>query len=276
MNIIPPSSSDDEVVNWSDDYQLSQVERPIGWFEIPRDLTRRINTARFPEGGTEYGLAALSAERKRVLGVGEGARNTTLWSAGCNVGRLVGGGEIDLGFAISSLRGAALSAGLGDEEIEQVLLRPAGALETGIWEPRNRFGSLAEQFISKTLSPSSFHQNLFILDSLEFWHDALSAEAPGFQCLSLQWQIEQLGTLYFANYLYFLNEIHLLSISGAKGTKQIYELLNRQFLDQASEFEALFVEIDFGLGSVIANTPPIALGISVEVYDAKKNVEEGL
>lgn len=274
MNIIPSPSFNDEVVDWSHDFTLSSSERPIGWFEVPRDLTRRINTSKFPEGATRYGLKALEAESKRVLVVGEGARNTNLWSAGCKIGQLVGGGEIDLQLAISSLRRAALSARLQEEEVEQVLLRRAGALETGIWTPRNRFGSIVEQFRSKILIPNSFNQNLFALGTFAFWHEALSVEAPGFQCLDLQWQIQQLGVVYWANYLYFLNEIHLQSLSGAKGTGHIYELLTKQFLAQASEWEMLFVEIDYGLGSIIANSPPISAEMSVEVHDAKWLVED--
>ena len=274
MNIIPSPSSDDEVVDWCQDFTLSSSERPIGWFEVPRDLTRRINRSQFPEGATQYGLKALEAESRRVLVAGEGARNTTLWSTGCKIGQLVGGGEIDLAFAISSLRRAALSAGLEEEEIQQVLLRRAGALETGISTPRNRFGSLAEQFRSKLLARSSFNENLFVLGTFTFWHEALNAEAPGFQCLALQWQIQQLGVIYWANYLYFLNEIHLLALSGAKGTSHIYELLKSQFLTQASEWEKLFVEIDFGLSSIIANTPPFLAGPSLEVHDSRLLVED--
>jgi hypothetical protein len=274
MNIIPTPSFDDEVVDWCHDFTLSSSERPIGWFEVPSDLTRRINPRQFPEGATQYGLKALEAESRRVLVAGEGARNTTLWSAGCKIGQLVGGGEIGLDLAVSSLRRAASSAGLQEEEIERVLVRRAGALETGIWTPRNRFGSLDEQFRSKMLAPNSFNQNLFVLGNFDFWHEALSAEAPGFQCLNLQWQIEQLGVFYWSNYLYFLNEIHLLALSGAKGTRHIYELLTRQFLAQASEWEMLFVEIDFGLSSIIANTPPVSAGISLEIHDAKQLFED--
>lgn len=274
MKIIPSPSFDDEVVNWCQDFTLSSSERPIGWFEVPRDLTRRINRSQFPEGATQYGLKALEAESKRVLFAGEGARNTTLWSTGCKIGQLVGGGEIDFELAISSLRRAALSAGLEEEEIQQVLLRRAGALETGIWTPRNRFGSIAEQFRSKVLAPSSFNQNLFVLGTFAFWYEALNAEAPGFKCLNLQWQIQQLGVIYWSNYLYFLNEIHLLALSGAKGTGHVHELLTRQFLTQASEWEMLFFEINFGLSSIIANTPPISAGLSVGVHDAKQLVED--
>lgn len=274
MNSIPSPSSDDEVVDWCQDFTLSSSERPIGWFELPRDLTRRINPSQFPEGATQYGLKALEAESKRVLVAGEGARNTTLWSAGCKVGQLVGGGEIDLEFAISSLRRAASSAGLEEEEIERVLVRRAGALETGIWAPRNRCGSIAEQFTSKMLAPNSFNQNLVVLATFSPWREALNAEAPGFQCLNLQWQVEQLGVVYWANYLYFLNEIHLLALSRAKGTRHIYELLTGQFLAQASEWERLFVEIDLGLMVIIANTPPVSAGTSLEVHDATQLVED--
>lgn len=274
MNIIPTPSFDDEVVDWCQDFTLSSSERPIGWFEVPSDLTRRINPRQFPEGATRYGLKALEAEIRRVLVTGEGARNMTLWSAGCKIGQLVGGGEIDLELAVSSLRRAASSAGLQEEEIERVLVRRSGALETGIWTPRNRFGSLDEQFRSKMLAPNSFNQNLFVLGNFDFWHEALSEEAPGFQCLNLQWQLEQLGVFYWSNYLYFLNEIHLLALSGAKGTRHIYELLISQFLPQASEWEVSFVEIDFGLGSIIANTPPVSAGMSVQIHDAKQLVED--
>lgn len=274
MNIISVPDSDDEVVRWHQDYTLSSPERPIGSFQIPSDLTRRIDTKRFPEGGTRYGLKALTAECKRVVEAGEGARNTTLWSSGCSIGRLVGGGELDLHRALAELRQAALSSGLCEDEIERVLVRPAGAIQTGILEPRNRFGSLADQFLSRMLSPSSFNQNLFVLDSLDFWHDALNDEAPGFQSLNVQWQIEQLGVIYWANYLYFLNEIHLLALSRAKGARHVYQLLSDQYFAQASEWERMFVEIDFGLGSVVANTPPISLGISLRVHDAKRNVEQ--
>ena len=264
---------DDEALNWSSDYQVSTSERPVRSFEIPRDLTRRMNTEKFPTGATRYGMKALKAEAETVAKTGEGARNVTLWSSGCSVGQLVGGGEIDLGFALSQLRGAARFAGLSEEEIDRVLVRPGGALETGIVEPRNRFGPLVQQYESKILSPASFNQDLQILESTDFWHRALSPEAPGFQCLRLQWQIEQLVTIYWANYLYFLNEVHLLALSRAKGTKRIYELLNRQFLAQASEWEERFVTIDFGLLSVIANAPPLWFGFSGEIHDARRVAE---
>lgn len=274
MGIIPPASPDDEAVDWLQDYTPSDSLRPNGWFEIPRDITRRINSEKFPEGGTRYGLTAVEAECRRVLLAGEGARNNTLWSSGCKIGQLVGGGEVELGHAIGSLRVSALSAGLSHEEVDRVLVRRAGAIESGIWQPRNRFGPLAEQLSKKVLRRSSFNQNLFVLGTFDSWHSNLDPDSPGFACLNLQWQIQQLGVLYWANYVYFVNELHLLSLSGARGTKQIYELLNTQFLAQASDWEKLWVKSELALSTVIANTPRDYEGLCPEVYDAAEHVEE--
>ena len=274
MNIIPTTSPDDEAMHWRCRYEVSCSERPFDWFGFPADLTRRINSESFPEGGTGWGLAAVAKEATKIRETKEGSRNSVLWSSGCRIGQLVGGGELFVGHAVSELTRAGLDSGLTEEETLQVLVRPSGAIETGIWRPRDRSGFLDKQFAARTLRPSTFKVSLFTLDDCEWWLDALDGSDPGLPATRVRWAIEELGVIYWSNYCYFLQKIHSLVIRGARGTKLVYDLLMSEYLSQAEEAEILLVDLKIGLRTVLANTPTPELGLTEPVFDVRSLVEE--
>lgn len=257
MAILPLKTSGDSVGHWRDEFFPDSELRPMGAFEIPANLGRHIQRANFPDGGTPYGLRALDNEALRVARTPEGARNSTLWAAGCRIGELVSGGELVPAHAAKNLQDAALQSGLLDTEIHNVLFRPEGALMTGINYPRNRRGYLHERYAKTVLNPAGFNEHLDVWSSLGWWFDQLHNGAPSWRVLALATNIAELGILYRSNYLYFLNEIHQLVLHGEPGTKALYDGLVTEYRAQADEWE-LICEDDMGnLGAVVANNLPI-------------------
>lgn len=85
---------------------------------------------------TPYGAKALDREMETVANCTEGGRNNQLFQSGAAIGELIAGGHIAWDDGINGLTEAAQQSGLDDAEIEQVLLRPEGAIVRGLSNPR--------------------------------------------------------------------------------------------------------------------------------------------
>jgi|GEM_PF-6587866 len=255
MNNIPSLWDSVPTVPWTENYRPGTILRNLGAFWLPGNLTREINSTRYPGGGTPYGLAALRSEEKGVFHSREGSRNTTLWRAGCAIGALIGGGELEAKAASAVLVGAAQATGLCQEEIHQVLFRPDGALATGIRTPRNSNGDLADQYLAVLLSPNAVDENLAYWGSVLPWLEQLNDDARGWEMLALQARFQGLGVLYWSTYLYFLHLIHDAMISEAKGTLPVFLELSAQFWKQADEWERVLLEGYAGVQMLLANRP---------------------
>ncbi len=88
-----------------------------------------------------YGQTALAGEVARVANAkaADSNRNNTLNAAAYRLGRLVGGGELDLGVAERGLREAAQACGLmADDGERQVLATIRSGLDAGAMNPRQR------------------------------------------------------------------------------------------------------------------------------------------
>jgi putative DNA primase/helicase len=86
------------------------------------------------DGISSYGKVALSAEYEKVATAASGTRNNTLNDSAFAIGRLVAGGEIDYTVAFAQLKGAAMDAGLSDEEAEQTT---ESGMAAGMEHPRS-------------------------------------------------------------------------------------------------------------------------------------------
>lgn len=256
MPILPPAKTDDSGIDWRNDYFPDTDLRPLGAFEIPANLSRRIKAENFPAGGTTYGLRALSAEASKLSATPEGSRNSSLWTSGCRIGELVGGGELVPSHAARTLEDAARRSGLLDSEVQQVLLRRDGALMTGISTPRNRRGYLLEIYGKATLSPTNFNGFLDVLSPLAWWFERLQSGPASWRGMTIASRIMELGVIYRSNYIYFLSQIHRLVLEGEPGTKALFDALNEEYRAQADEWELIYLDSMGNLGAVIANNLP--------------------
>jgi hypothetical protein len=86
-------------------------------------------------GGTRYGRAALANEMARLAQAREGShlRNIQLNKAAYALGRLVGGGHLDLGVVEVHLHQVGLNIGLPEKEVQATL---RSGLDAGIMKPR--------------------------------------------------------------------------------------------------------------------------------------------
>lgn len=106
---------------------------------IPRTVAKKANPSLpsnvLAKSASPYGAAALEEECVKVSSAPEGNRNSQLFKSGISIGQLIAGGELPPE-SVAKLIEAAKSAGLGDLEIEQTLMRADGALDRGASEPR--------------------------------------------------------------------------------------------------------------------------------------------
>ena len=267
MPILPPAKTDDSGIDWRNDYFPDTDLRPLGVFEIPANLSRRIKAEDFPAGGTTYGLRALSAEASKLSATPEGSRNSSLWASGCRIGELVGGGELVLSHAARTLQEAARRSGLLDSEIQQVLLRRDGALMTGISTPRNRYGHLPETYAKATLSPTNFNGLLDVRSSLAWWFEQLQSGTPSWRGISIATKISELGVIYRSNYVYLLNSLHRLVMDGEPGTEALFSALEGEYRSQADEWELIILDDLGNLGVVVANNIPLDRRAEIIVID---------
>lgn len=256
MPILPPAKTDDSGIDWRNDYFPDTDLRPLGVFEIPANLSRRIKAENFPAGGTTYGLRTIRADASKLSATTEGSRNSSLWTSGCRVGELVGGGELVLSHAARTLQDAARRSGLLDSEIQQVLLRRDGALMTGISTPRNRHGYLLEMYGKATLGPSTFNGNLNVHSPVVWWFERLQSGSASWRGMTIASRITELGVIYRSNYIYFLSQIHRLVLEGEPGTKALFDALDEEYRAQADEWELIYLDSMGNLGAVIANNLP--------------------
>jgi hypothetical protein len=96
---------------------------------------------------TRYGTRAIELEAQKVATATEGTRNPTLNEAAFALGQLEAGGEIAKGDARDALWQAAMSAGLGEREIEKTI---ESGLSAGNANPRS-----APPRDSPTISPQN-------------------------------------------------------------------------------------------------------------------------
>jgi hypothetical protein len=254
MNILDDLNPNQEPVDWQKHYSPAYPERYTSYWGLPIPLQRNINLETYPEGGTPYGLAALSSEFSRVAHTPEGARNTNLFSAGCRIGGLVGGGVLCIKTVSLELIKAGLYSGLDTEEIKNILFRTGGALSLGISDPRNEHGYIEAQYLGATF-PKGLIKQKFHVKELDSWFERLDYGQPGLGVLALISQFESLGILYHENYLYFLAHIHLLVARKATGTGIAYQRLKKQFENQATEDEKFASSENAILRLVIGNFP---------------------
>jgi hypothetical protein len=86
-----------------------------------------------------YGQAAIDGEANRVANAEPGRRNDTLNTAAWRLGRLAGGGELDLQDAARALWDAARACGLVDDDgAMQVRRTIESGLRAGMNQPRAR------------------------------------------------------------------------------------------------------------------------------------------
>jgi len=120
---------------------LSPEDVPLA--ELPPGIVEKLRTRRpkskpgaSVQGDTtrlrNYGRAALRNAIAHLGSAEEGARNETLNREAFSLGRLVGGGALDRTEVETSLREAALHAGLAESEVEATL---RSGLDAGISEP---------------------------------------------------------------------------------------------------------------------------------------------
>ena len=97
--------------------------------------TEPMEPAQLPPGviATPYGAAAIASEAKRVRYAPAGTANDALHRAGCRMGQLVAGGEIDQGEVERVLLAAATFRGVPRRERTATL---ASGLRKGLVEPR--------------------------------------------------------------------------------------------------------------------------------------------
>jgi len=110
-------------------------------------------------GAERYALAALDRECDAVSRAGEGARNSTLNTAGFNLGQLVAGGYLSGQVVLDRLRDAASLAGLGHDEINKTAPH---AIRDGAKRPRH------VQVVRDTMDANS----------TTFTHEIPEADAP--------------------------------------------------------------------------------------------------
>jgi hypothetical protein len=96
-----------------------------------RDLTNV--TPIDPERASRYARKALQSECENVAAAPEGQRNHTLNRAAFSISQLVAAGHVYADVAWNSLRDAALSAGLGEVEIERTI---KSGMDAGAQQPR--------------------------------------------------------------------------------------------------------------------------------------------
>lgn len=84
-------------------------------------------------GNSKYGVAALSKQIIELSGSGEGQRNQQLNTAAYSLGRLVSGGELEIGHVENSLIGVALAIGLPEPESRKTI---QSGLKSGMQVPK--------------------------------------------------------------------------------------------------------------------------------------------
>lgn len=84
-------------------------------------------------GTTRYGAAALQAEAEKMSHTTEGNRNSQLNASAFKMGRLVAGGEIEVGDVEAALTAAARGAGLNDLEVGKTF---DSGFKAGLGHPR--------------------------------------------------------------------------------------------------------------------------------------------
>lgn len=87
------------------------------------------------DGGSHYGLRALTEECEKIRNAAEGTRNNVLNTSAFKIWTLVGGGEIAEATAYAELESAAVACGLEQHEIRATL---ASAFRAGVASPRSR------------------------------------------------------------------------------------------------------------------------------------------
>jgi putative DNA primase/helicase len=110
-------------------------ERTAEQSETPAPVREAMRAA----GRTSYGQAAINGEAARVASAPAGTRNDTLNAAAWRLGRLAGGGELDVRHAAEALWEAARGCGLVDDDgAGQVMRTIDSGLQAGMKQPRTR------------------------------------------------------------------------------------------------------------------------------------------
>lgn len=155
-----------------------------------RSATEILEAVIAATASTAYGQAALAKELEILQSTTEGSRNDALYKIGMKLGSLIAGGQLAGQDTVDQVVATAVDIGLETDEAVQTLLRPGGAIDIGMANPRNPSHPIPEFIPSSNdgevpEGSSAVLAKANILD----WHDLWASEeiaedwlVPGLVC----------------------------------------------------------------------------------------------